>query len=85
MSGKKMFGALLAAAAIGITVGVLVAPAKGKDTRKKLRDKAEGFKDKAGDVSDRLKRKFTDLVDELQCEYDGIKEKAKDYSETGKS
>lgn len=85
MSGKKMFGALLIAAAVGVTVGVLVAPGKGKDTRKKLRNKAEDLKDKAGDVSDRLKRKFTDLVDELQCEYEGIKEKAKDYSETGRS
>jgi len=78
MSGKKMFGALLAAAAVGVTIGVLAAPGKGKDTRKKI-------KDAAGDVSDRLKRKFTDLVDELQCEYEGLREKAKDYSETGRS
>lgn len=77
-SNRKMIGALLVAAAVGTTIGLLIAPAKGKDTRKKIADKA-------GDVSDKLKRKFSDLIDELKCEYEGIKEKAKDYSETGKS
>jgi gas vesicle protein len=77
VSNKKMIGALLVAAAVGATIGILVAPGKGKDTRKKIADKA-------GDVSDNLKKKFSDLVDELKCEYEGIKEKAKDYSETGR-
>lgn len=74
LSGKKMVGALLVAAAVGATIGLLTAPEKGKDLRKKL-----------GKDSDRLKRKFTDLVDELKCEYDELKEKAKSYSETGRS
>ncbi|MEO5643928.1 MAG: YtxH domain-containing protein [Bacteroidia bacterium] len=76
MSGKKMLGALLIAAAVGVTVGVLTAPGKGKDTRKKI-------KNKANDTSDRIKRKFTDLVDEMKCEIEELKEKAKDYSEKG--
>ena len=77
VSNRKMLGALLVAAAVGTTIGILTAPGKGKDTRKKIADKA-------GDVSDKLKKKFSDLVDELKCEYDVIKEKAKDYSETGR-
>ncbi|MDQ3110831.1 MAG: YtxH domain-containing protein [Bacteroidota bacterium] len=78
LSNKKMIGALLVAVAAGATIGLLVAPDKGKDTRKKMADKAD-------DLSDKFKKKFTDLVDELKCEYEGIKEKAKDYSETGRS
>jgi gas vesicle protein len=69
ISNKKMLGALLVAAAVGATVGLLVAPGKGKDTRKKLARKAED-----------AKNKFTDLVDELKCEYEELKEKAKEYS-----
>ncbi len=78
MSGKKLAGALLVAAAVGATIGLLTAPGKGKDTRKKIADKA-------GDTSDRLQKKFSDLIDELKCEYEELKEKAKDYSETGRS
>jgi gas vesicle protein len=74
----KIVGALLIGAAVGATIGLLSAPAKGKDTRKKIVDKA-------GDISDTLKNKFSDLIDELKCEYQNIREKAKDYSETGKS
>jgi gas vesicle protein len=69
-----MLGALLVAAAVGTTIGLLVAPAKGKDTRKKLTDKA-----------DKLKNKFSDLIDDLKCEYEELKDKAKEYSETGRS
>jgi gas vesicle protein len=78
ISNKQMFGALLAAAAVGATIGLLAAPGKGKDTRKKIVDKAD-------ELSDKFKEKFNDLVDELKCEYDDLKEKVKDYSETGRS
>lgn len=74
ISGKKLAGALLAAAAIGATIGILNAPAKGKETRRKIADKAND-----------VKKKFNDLVDELKCEYEEAMEKARDYSETGKA
>lgn len=74
ISGKKMLGALLVAAAVGATIGILNAPGKGKDTRKKIASKAKD-----------VKSKFNDLVDELKCEYEEIMEKARDYSETGRA
>ena len=73
-SGKKLLGAMVAAAAVGATLGVLFAPGKGKDTRKKINRKA-----------DELKDKFNDLVEELKCEYQDIREKVKDFADAGKS
>lgn len=73
-SNKKLVGALIAAAAVGATLGVLFAPGKGKDTRKKINEKA-----------DELKEKFDDFVEELKCEYKDIREKVKDFADAGKS
>jgi len=69
-----MAGALFVAAAVGATIGLLTAPAKGKDTRRKISGSA-----------DKMKNKFNDLVDELKCEYERFNEKVQDYSDKVKS
>ena len=48
----------LAGAAAGAMAGILFAPDKGANTRKKLRGMAEG-------LSDELREKFEDFLDEL--------------------
>jgi len=50
----KVIGALLAGAAIGVAIGLLLAPEKGSDTRKKI-------KEGAGDLADKIK----DLIDSV--------------------
>ena len=42
MSLQRLFTATLS----GIVIGILIAPAKGTDTRKKLNDSVENLKDK---------------------------------------
>ena len=65
MSSKNGNGALalLVGAAIGVGVGILVAPDKGEKTREKLKDGFDDLKDQAKDkwssIEDEAKDKFS--------------------------
>jgi gas vesicle protein len=59
----KMIGALLIGAAIGGVLGVLFAPDKGSETRKKLADKG-------GDLTDSMKKILTSILEEKKEELD---------------
>jgi gas vesicle protein len=63
-TGKIVLGAL-AGFAVGAVVGVLLAPDKGSETRRKIAQKGTDFVDGIkGKFSD-LKNKYNDIVDEL--------------------
>jgi gas vesicle protein len=64
----KMIGALLIGAAIGGALGILFAPDKGSETRKKLCAKGE-------DLTDGMKEKFNDFLEEIKKEVEATKEK----------
>jgi gas vesicle protein len=49
------FLALLAGAAVGVVLGILIAPEKGEETRKKVKKTAE-------DCIDKVKEKFDDMT-----------------------
>jgi gas vesicle protein len=68
-NASKIAGALLLGAAIGGTLGLLFAPYKGSETRKKIAGQTD-------DLTDEIKEKFNDFLDEIKCEMEKAKEKA---------
>lgn len=72
-SGKLLVG-VLAGVAVGALIGVLFAPDKGWNTRKRISKKAE-------DVVDDLKEKFDEFLDTVAVKVDEAKEQASDLSE----
>ncbi len=84
----ESFFALVAGAAIGVTLGVLFAPEKGEDTRKKIKEMAkEGYdtakefaaeaKEKAGEAYNGAKSEAAALRDLLEREGSVLKEEAR--------
>jgi len=72
----KVLGALLVGAAVGGALGVLFAPDKGTRTRKKLMMQGE-------DITDSMKEKFNDFLDNVKEEIEAVKEKADGYMNDG--
>ncbi|MET0637177.1 MAG: YtxH domain-containing protein [Chitinophagaceae bacterium] len=71
MSTKsKVLIGILGAAAAGVVIGMLLAPEKGKDTRKKI-------KDTAGDWADSLSGLWQKGKDAAENAYSEAKDKAK--------
>jgi len=46
---------------LGLTMGILYAPRRGEETRIILREKAEGVKEKTGEVIEKAKEKVQSL------------------------
>lgn len=78
MKSGKVFLGLLAGIAVGATLGILFAPDKGWNTRKRISKKAE-------DVVDDLREKFDEFLDSVSVKVDEAKGKASDISEKVKS
>jgi len=76
-SGKVLLG-LLAGVAAGTLLGILFAPEKGSDTRKKFSKKGEDF-------ADTLKEKFNEFLDSISENLDEVKEEVPGNAEEGKA
>ena len=63
-SEGRLVLAFLVGAAIGVGVGMLVAPATGKETRRKIRDFARKAQEKAQDLGGRFAAAAEDLTDD---------------------
>lgn len=72
MSKENVVIGVLAGIAVGALLGVLFAPDKGSETRKK-------FSREGSDLADDLKDKFSELMDTLEA----VKEEAGKFYEKG--
>jgi gas vesicle protein len=77
-SGSKVLLGVLAGAATGAILGVLFAPDKGMETRRRISDGSR-------DISENLKDKFSEFVDGLADKYETVKGSATDLIEQGKA
>jgi len=72
----KLVGALLLGTAVGGILGILFAPDKGSETRKKILAKGD-------DLTDAIKEKFEGFLEEVKKEAQVVKEKATDLVDNG--
>jgi gas vesicle protein len=77
MSKGKVILGVLAGVAVGAVLGVLFAPDKGWNTRKRIVKKGE-------DIADDLRDKFDEFLDSLSAKADEVKEDISDFSEKSK-
>lgn len=75
-SVKIIFGAL-AGVAIGIQIGLLVAPEKGADTRKKLTKKGEEYLNDFNGQLNQLVKGFSEKFDKINKEISNVAEETK--------
>ncbi len=74
----KLVSALLLGAAVGGLIGILFAPDKGSETRKKISSKGN-------ELTDSVKEKFGEFVDKFKKDIERANDGANDYAENGKS
>ena len=68
-NAAKVAGALLVGAAIGGALGLLFAPHKGSETRRRIAGQAD-------DLTAGMKEKFDDILNEIKSEMEKVKNMA---------
>lgn len=75
-SGKVLLG-VLAGAAVGATLGILFAPDKGTNTRRKISRKSDEY-------VEGLEEKFNEFIDGMTDKFEAMKEETLHMAENGK-
>jgi gas vesicle protein len=81
MKSGNFFVGLLAGIAAGALLGVLFAPEKGVETRRKISKKSKDFVDDVKNKYDDFVRGFGEKVDSVKQEADYLKSKASKVSD----
>jgi gas vesicle protein len=73
MSNSKVFVSFLIGAAIGGAMGILLAPDKGTETRRKIIEKGNDIGDSLSDLGGTIKDKFNEAVDGVKGNFSKAK------------
>lgn len=76
-NGKVLLG-VLAGVAVGATLGILFAPDKGSNTRKKISKKGE-------DYAEGLEDKFNEFIESITQKFETLKEEAAVAAQNGQA
>lgn len=72
-STSKILLGFIAGAAIGGALGILLAPDKGSETRRRISEKGSEIGDSIVDISETVKEKFNDVVDGVKGSFNRAK------------
>ena len=72
-STSKILLGFIAGAAIGGALGILLAPDKGSETRRRIAEKGSEIGDSIADFGDSVKDKFNDVVDGVKGSFNRTK------------
>jgi gas vesicle protein len=70
---SKILLGFIAGAAIGGALGILLAPDKGSETRRKIVEKGNDIGDSIVDFGENVKDKFADLADGVKGSFNKVK------------
>ena len=71
-STSKIILGLVGATAVGVAIGMLMAPEKGADIRKKITDTASDLACKVGDMITTGKEKITEVANTVTRQTEGL-------------
>lgn len=77
MSTGKVLLDVLAGVAVGATLGILFAPDKGSNTRRKIKEKGDDYADDLGE-------KFNEFIEKVTQQFQQVKEEASNMAHDGK-
>lgn len=77
MSLSKVLLGFVAGAAAGVLAGILLAPDKGSETRKKITRKTS-------EASDAVKNSFSEFIDDVKGTFSSVASEAGDLEDQGK-
>lgn len=80
-STKTIVG-IIAIGAIGVAIGILLAPDKGENTRAKIKDSFGGLDDKLEDFLENVSQKGEELIADLKEKLSNIQDKTDSNSKT---
>jgi gas vesicle protein len=72
-STSKILLGFIAGAAIGGALGILLAPDKGSETRRRISEKGSEIGDSIADFGESVKEKFNDVVDGVKGSFNRTK------------